>query len=133
MNQISRLIAATAATAATAAIAALAVVAGCQRGGGNSATPVSEAYRADIARLCDVVAQAGADKLPAGERALAIASWLPGHLETSEAHDYLIKIQPLAGEPKAAALDAEARRVGLAGCALSAEWRTGAPPASATH
>lgn len=98
------------------------VVAGCQRSAGTSAAG-SESYRADIARLCDVVARSGADRVPAGERALPIATWLAANLETPEAHDFLIKIQPLAGAPKAEALDAEARRVGLPGCALSAEWR----------
>jgi hypothetical protein len=104
-------------------IAGLAVVAGCQRSGGST---VSETYRGDIERLCDVVARSGADRLPAGERTLAIANWLASNLETREAHDYLIRIQPLTGEPKAAALDAEARRTGLARCALAGEWR-GAP------
>lgn len=104
-------------------IAGLTVVAGCQRSGRST---VSETYRGDIERLCDVVARSGADQLPPGERTLAIANWLAGNLETREAHDYLVRIQPLAGEPKAAALETEARRVGLARCALAAEWR-GAP------
>lgn len=115
MKQIARL------------LACLGVVAGCQRGSESASPPVSEAYRQDVARLCDVLAQSGADQLPAGERALAVATWLPGHLETPEAHDYLVRIQPLVGEPKAAALEAEARRVGLARCALAAQWRTADP------
>ena len=108
--------------------ACLGVAAGCQRGAG-SATPVSEPYRSDIENLCDSLGRSGADQLPAGERALAIASWLAAHLQTQEAHDYLIRIQPLTGEPKAAALEAEARRVGLPRCALAAEWRVAARPA----
>jgi hypothetical protein len=109
MNQIARW------------LACLGVIAGCRSSAGSGA--VSEAYREDIARLCDVLAQSGADQLPAGERALTIATWLAGHLTTPEAHEYLVRIQPLTGEPKAAALEAEARRAGLAGCALAAEWR----------
>src|SRR5512144_1546516 len=103
------------------------VAAGCQRGAGTAAPPVSELYRSDISNLCDSVVSSGADQLPAGERPLAIASWLGTHLQTQEAHDYLVRIQPLDGEPKAAALDAEARRVGLPGCALAAEWRVAKP------
>lgn len=99
------------------------VAAGCQRGPGGTAPPVSEAYRADIESLCDAIVRSGAAQLPAGERAPAIATWLGGHLQTPEAHEYLVRIQPLVGEPKAAALDAEARRVGLPGCALAASWR----------
>lgn len=108
-------------------LACLGVVAGCQRSSGSAPSQVSEAYRNDIARLCDAVVQSGADQLPAGDRTLAIATWLAEHLETQDAHDYLIRIQPIVGEPKAAALEAEARRAGLPGCALAAEWRTGDP------
>lgn len=110
-------------------LACLGVFAGCQRGAGSTAPPVSEPYRTDIENLCDAVVRSGADQLPVGERALAIASWLAAHLQTQEAHDYLIRIQPLAGDPKAAALEAEALRVGLARCALADEWRVAAPPA----
>jgi len=102
-------------------LAGLAIVAGCQRTTGTA--PVPELYRADIARLCDVVVQSGADQLPAGERLLAIVQWLPDHLETQDSHEFLARIQPLEGEAKADALDAEARRVGLPGCALAGEWR----------
>ena len=107
-----------------AGCALVAAALGCQRSAGSTGAPVAPAYRDDIARLCDVVVQSGADRLPPGERALPIATWLGAHLETQEAHDFLIKIQPLTGEPKAVALDAEARRAGLTSCALSAEWRT---------
>jgi hypothetical protein len=110
-------------------LACLGLAAGCQRGAGGTEPPVSEPYRADIENLCDSVARSGADQLPAGARALTIANWLAAHLQTPEAHDYLIRIQPLAGEPKAAALDAEAKRAGLPRCALAAEWRIASPPA----
>jgi len=107
----------------------LGLAAGCQRGTGSAAPPVSAPYRSDIENLCNAVARSGADQLPPGEHALAVASWLAAHLQTEEAHAYVARIQPLTGEPKAAALEAEARRVGLAGCALAAEWRQApAPP-----
>jgi hypothetical protein len=80
-------------------------------------------YRSDIEKLCDVVARSGADQVPEGERQLPIANWLAANLETPESRKFLVHIQPLVGEPKAAALEAEARRVGLPGCALAAEWR----------
>src|SRR4051812_37454738 len=82
--------------------AGLAIVAGCQRSTGTDAAPVAGPYRADVARLCDVLVQSGADRLPAGERLLAIVQWLPAHLETQEAHEFLARIQPLEGEAKAA-------------------------------
>jgi len=111
--------------------ACLGVAAGCQRSAGSTPPPESELYRSDIENLCDAVVRSGADQLPAGEHALAIAGWLGTHLQTQEAHKYLVRIQPLVGEPKAAALEAEARRVGLPSCALAAEWRVAAPPVPA--
>jgi len=107
----------------------LGLAAACQRGPGSAGPPVSEPYRSDIENLCDSVARSGADQFRVGERALTIASWLAAHFQTEEAHAYMARIQPLTGEPKAAALEAEARRVGLPGCALAAEWRNAPPPA----
>jgi hypothetical protein len=103
--------------------AVVACLAGCQRDRDHAAAAVPEAYRADIENLCDAIARSGADQRPADEHALVIATWLGSHLTTDEAHQYLVQIQPLEGEPKAAALDAEAHRVGLARCALAAAWR----------
>ena len=108
----------------TCLVACLGVITGCGHDASSTAAQAPEQYRSDIANLCDVVARSGADKLPPGERAPTIATWLGGNLRTQEAHDYLIAIQPLVGDPKAAALEAEAARVGLVGCALAAEWRT---------
>ncbi|HEX3763249.1 MAG TPA: hypothetical protein VHW23_31360 [Kofleriaceae bacterium] len=108
-------------------LAVLGVVAGCQRATGTAAVAVSEPYRADITRLCDVVAQSGADRQPPDERLMTVVNWLPTHLTTPESHQFLVRIQPLEGAAKADALDAEARRVGLPGCALAAEWRAVEP------
>jgi hypothetical protein len=112
--------------------ACLGLAAACQRGTGSAGPLVSEPYRSDIENLCNAVASSGADQLPPGEHALAVASWLAAHLQTEEAHAYVARIQPLTGEPKAAALEAEARRVGLPGCALAAEWRHAPVPAPAS-
>src|SRR3954467_12179035 len=66
--------------------AGLAIVAGCQRSTGTDAPPGAAPRRgrgpcrADVPRLCDVLVQSGADRLPAGERLLAIVQWLPAHL-----------------------------------------------------
>lgn len=105
-------------------------IAACQRDAGSTAPAVSEQYRADIDALCNAVARSGADRVPPAERALLIANWLAGHLQTTEAHHYLVKIQPLVGEPKASALEAEARRVGLPACALAREWHAPSRPPS---
>lgn len=105
----------------------LAVVAalGCQRTTDEAAPsgPPPAAYAKDIAQVCDVVSLSGADKVPEGERVLPIAQYLGSHLQTQQAREFLARIQPLVGAAKADALDAEAKQVGLAGCALSAEWR----------
>lgn len=86
-------------------------------------TPVTRSYKADIENLCDVVSRSGAADHDYNDRTYLIATWLSGHLTTQEARTFLQNIQPLKGEPKAKALEAEATRVGLAGCALAAEWR----------
>lgn len=109
-------------------IACACIAVSCQRGAGSTPPPETQQYRSDIENLCEAVVRSGADRLPAGERALAIATWLSSHLTTPEARDYLVRIQPLGGEPKALALEAEARRVGLASCALAAEWRKAPAP-----
>jgi len=84
---------------------------------------VSDAYRADITTLCDVVKLSGADQKPKDERAVVIAMYLGPNLKTAEAREFLVAIQPLQGEPKIAALEHEAKRVGLAKCELANEWR----------
>jgi len=105
--------------------AAAGVVTACQRdAAGTPPAPTAPAlYRTDIENLCDVIVKSGADRMEPAERPLVIANWLAAHFQTSEAHEYLIRIQPLTGEPKAAALEAEATRVGLPRCALAAAWR----------
>jgi len=108
----------------------LAVVAalGCQRTAeepppGKASAAAPAAYAKDIAQVCDVVSLSGADKVPEGDRVLPVAQYLGSHIETQQAREFLARIQPLVGAAKADALDAEAKKVGLAGCALSAEWR----------
>jgi hypothetical protein len=86
---------------------------------------VTDAYRADITTLCDVVRLSGADAKPKDERWPVIAMWLGPQIKTAEGHEFLVAIQPLRGEAKALALETEARRVGLTSCALVAEWREG--------
>jgi hypothetical protein len=90
-------------------------------------SPALSGYAGDIQKLCDVVQLSGVAGNPAEDRRLPIANWLAANLTTGESRQFLARIQPLVGNDKADALEAEARRVGLPGCALAAEWRT-APP-----
>ena len=99
----------------------VALLAGCQ-GGAAGKPPVPQGYAADIGKICDVVRLADADKDP-GARQVTIAMWLGANLQTAEARQFLVTIQPLAGAAKADALVAEAKRNGLDDCALAAEWR----------
>lgn len=87
----------------------------------------SEAYKLDIENLCEAMERSGASKETADSHQFVIANWLAANLKTEDSRKFLVKIQPLNGEAKATALDDEAKRVGLAGCSLSAEWRK--PPA----
>ena len=84
--------------------------------------PDAAGYASDIEKICDVVSRSETTGM-GDERMVLIANWLAANLETQEARDFLVKIQPLVGTGKADALDAEAKRVGLTGCALAAEWR----------
>jgi len=88
--------------------------------------PPAAEYASDIAKLCDVVRLSGAAGDPSGDRRLPIANWLAANLTTAESRQFLARIQPLVGDQKADALEAEARRVGLPACSLAAEWRS--PP-----
>jgi hypothetical protein len=116
-------------------IACLLVAAlGCQRGDNDKKPPpvssvrtAAPDYAKDIESLCESMTRSGADKIAPDARTLTIANWLAANLVTAESRKFLVEIQPLVGEAKAQALEAEARRVGLPGCALAAEWRTPAP------
>ncbi len=112
----------------------LAVALGCQRGEGDKPAPPATGstgpgspYAKDIEQLCESVSRSGADKIESEARQLTIANWLAANLTTPESRKYLVEIQPLVGEAKAAALESEAKRVGLSRCALAAEWRTPPP------
>ncbi len=114
-------------------IVCLVVVAGCQRVDAGEHPLVEPAaltagppYTKDIEALCESVTRSGADKIEPEARQLTIANWLGANLTTPESRKFLVRIQPLVGDAKAEALVAEAKRVGLAGCALAAEWHT--PP-----
>ena len=89
----------------------------------DAAGSAASAYPGDIEKICDVVSRSNTTGM-GDERMVLIANWLSANLETEEARDFLVKIQPLVGAAKADALDAEAKRVGLTLCALAAEWRT---------
>lgn len=103
---------------------------GCQRDSDKSApvasvvsAPPGSAYAKDIEALCDCVSRSGADKMDQDAKTLTIANWLAQTLTTPESKAFLVRIQPLGGTAKADALEAEAKRVGLSGCALAGEWR----------
>ncbi len=105
-------------------VACLLLVVACHKSkSAPVAASVTPEYKQDIVNLCDVMQLSGADQLPEGSRSPSIAIWLGPHIKTPAGHDFLVKIQPLEGMDKAAALDAEAARVGIGTCALADEWR----------
>jgi hypothetical protein len=119
--------------------AVIAALAGCQRGEADESKPapaprpsaapqadvpraeVTKDYTADIEKLCEVIRLSGAPEDDA--QTLTTANWLAANLTTQESRKFLVAIQPLVGAAKADALDAEAKRVGLASCSLSEIWR----------
>ena len=80
-------------------------------------------YSHDIENLCNVSALSGADASDPVGRMVTTAKWLGENLKTDEARTFLVTIQPLEGAAKADALDAEAHKLGIAPCAIAAEWR----------
>ena len=95
----------------------------------SAAAPAADdkTYAEDIGRLCDSMSLSGADKLEKLERVAPHSKWLGENLKTKAAQQFLIKTAPLKGEARAAAYEAEAKRVGLSGCALAAEFRSPQP------
>lgn len=104
---------------------------GCQSGqsseSGGAPAPTSRAttneYAGDIERLCNAMTLSGADKLPQGERMMPLAQWVAANLKTPEGKAFMLKTNQLPKGEHADVLEAEAARVGLAGCPLADFWR----------
>ena len=107
----------------------LLVVSGCQSDEKSAKQPEvvaqtdDKTYAEDIGRLCDSMTLSGADKMEKLERVAPHSKWLGENLKTKAAQEFLIKTAPLKGAARADAYEAEAKRVGLSGCALAAEFR----------
>jgi hypothetical protein len=93
----------------------VAMMVACQRG--------ADAYTEDVASICDVIKRSSAEGMANADIRYVTAKWFAANLRTEQAHEFLVRIQPLDGAAKADALDAEAHRVGLGSCALAGEWR----------
>ena len=102
-------------------LAVLAAAAACQRGSNS----VPEKYRADIENICDAEARSGAlaPEQDPNRRAIVVATWLPGHIQTDQGRQFLGSLQKLNGAGKGDALRGEAARVGLSGCPLADTWK----------
>ena len=87
------------------------------------AARADQVYADDVRKLCDSMSLSGADKLEQLERVGPHSKWLAENLATTEARDFLIRFQQLPPDQKAGALEAEAKRVGLSGCAFAAEFK----------
>jgi hypothetical protein len=87
---------------------------------------VTDAYRADITTLCDVLQLSGADQKPKAEQWTAVAWFLNTQIKTNEANEFIVALKPLPPDAYALALETEGKRVGLAKCELANEWRAAA-------
>ena len=94
-----------------------------QKAPSNEAARADQLYADDIRKLCDSMSLSGADKLEKLERVGPHSKWLAENLATKEAQTFLVGFQQLAPDAKAGALEAEARRLGLPGCAFAAEFK----------
>ena len=103
--------------------------AGLPRGGSGAEGrrgSIDPAYAADIGAICDALHRSNADQLSVSARTVTVAMWLGDNLKTAEARAFLVRTQPLIGDAKASALEAEQARVGLAACPLALAWRAAA-------
>lgn len=100
---------------------AVACAAACQHGGDDAVDP---AYARDVDRICNVVERAGAAGTDLNDRTYLTATWLGSNLESTAGRALLTALQPLSARDKANALETEARRAGLPGCPLAADWRS---------
>ena len=94
---------------------------GCQSGSGSAPA----AYRVDLENICDAEARSGAlapDQDP-NRRAVVVATWLAGRIQTQEGRQFLASLQKLKAAEKGEALRREAARLGLTGCPLAETWK----------
>jgi hypothetical protein len=94
---------------------------GCQRS--TQQPPVDDLYAKDVANICNVMQLSGATGMKGADARYTTAMWFGSHLSTEQAHKFMVSVQPLVGEEKAQALEAEAHRVGVTECPLADEWR----------
>lgn len=88
----------------------------------RSDSKVDPAYSRDIDRICHVERHSGADQDETAARPIIAAEWLGRNLETQAARDFLATVARLDPAAKPAALRAEAKRTGVAGCPTAAAW-----------
>jgi hypothetical protein len=77
----------------------------------------------DVDRICNAVEQSGVDKDPSANRQVFVAQWLGANIESGDGRNFLVSLARVEGEAKATLLEEQARRVGLSGCPLAAEWK----------
>src|SRR5688572_4295190 len=77
----------------------------------------------DVHRICNSVELSGVDQQPDANRQLAVAQWLGANIESVDGRNFLVALARVEGEAKVKVLEEQARRVGLATCPLSAEWK----------
>lgn len=75
-------------------------------------------YQKDVERICNAVKHAGAEGLPAHDRALMVAQYLGTNLESDEGRQLSIKISKSIGEKRSAILSKASQKVGIAKCDL---------------
>jgi hypothetical protein len=76
----------------------------------------------DVHRICNAVELSGVDREPTN-RQLFIAQWLGANIESVDGRNFLVSLARVEGEAKVKVLEDQARRVGLSGCPLAAEWK----------
>jgi hypothetical protein len=115
------------------------LAAGCRddqapAGDPSTAAPASADadYRAEVADICFAEERSGALEQAEGERLMIVAQWLGTRIHTQPGRDFLAGVARASPAEKAALLQAEATRLGLASCPLVQSWGSTAPAAAGT-
>lgn len=117
------------------------LVAGCRDDrnapAGEPAATVDDAtarFRAEVADVCFAEERSGALDQPEDQRLIVVAQWLGTRIHSQQGRDFLAAVARASPAEKAALLQAEAARAGLASCPLVQSWAgtgsAGAGPAT---
>jgi hypothetical protein len=95
----------------------------------HAAAGADARYQDEVADICFAEERSGALAEDEGARIMVVAQWLGTRIHTQQGRDFLAAVARATPAEKAALLQAEATRLGLASCPLVQSWSGTAPAA----